>query len=192
MIASIRGTLQSIGVDHVVVNVGGIGIQVYVPYSTLNSLGDLGSEVNLRTFLVVRDDAISLFGFRTLEERRLFELLVGVNGVGPRLALSVLSIMSAEETASSIVTGNIDALVSVPGIGRRTAGRIVLELQNRMEKEWGMTIIAAQQSHGELAVALGALGYSTSEIQSAIARLGDVSNLTLEDQVRNALQSLGS
>ena len=192
MIASIRGTLQSIGVDHVVVNVGGIGIQVYVPYSTLNSLGDLGSEVNLRTFLVVRDDAISLFGFRTLEERRLFELLVGVNGVGPRLALSVLSIMSAEETASSIVTGNIDALVSVPGIGRRTAGRIVLELQNRMEKEWGMTIMAAQQSHGELAVALGALGYSTSEIQSAIARLGDVSNLTLEDQVRYALQSLGS
>ena len=192
MIASIRGTLQSIGVDHVVINVGGIGIQVYVPYSTLNSLGDLGSEVNLRTFLVVRDDAISLFGFRTLEERRLFELLVGVNGVGPRLALGVLSIMSAEETASSIVTGNIDALVSVPGIGRRTAGRIVLELQNRMEKEWGMTIMAAQQSHGELAVALGALGYSTSEIQSAIARLGDVSNLTLEDQVRNALQSLGS
>ena len=192
MIASIRGTLQSIGVDHVVVNVGGIGIQVYVPYSTLNSLGDLGSEVNLRTFLVVRDDAISLFGFRTLEERRLFELLVGVNGVGPRLALSVLSIMSAEETASSIVTGNIDALVSVPGIGRRTAGRIVLELQNRMEKEWGMTIIAAQQSHGELAVALGALWYSTSEIQSDIARIGDVSNLTLEDQVRNALQSLGS
>jgi Holliday junction DNA helicase RuvA len=192
MIASIRGVLQLIGVDHVVINVGGIGIQVYVPSSTLNSLGDLGSEINLQTFLVVRDDAISLFGFRTLEEKRLFELLVGVNGVGPRLALSVLSIMSAEDTASSIVTGNIDALVSVPGIGRRTAGRIVLELQNRMEKEWGMTIVAAQQSHGELAVALGALGYSTSEIQSAIARLGDVSNLTLEDQVRNALQSLGS
>lgn len=192
MIASIRGAIQLKGVDHVVINVGGIGIQVYVPSSTLNSLSDLGSEVDLQTFLVVRDDAISLFGFRTLEEKRLFELLVGVNGVGPRLALSVLSIMSAEETASSIVTGNIDALVSVPGIGRRTAGRIVLELQNRMEKEWGMTIIAAQQSHGELAVALGALGYSTSEIQSAIARLGDVSNLTLEDQVRNALQSLGS
>ena len=192
MIASIRGTIQLIGIDHVVINVGGIGIQVYVPSSTLNSLGDLGLEVNLQTFLVVRDDAISLFGFRTLEEKRLFELLVGVNGVGPRLALSVLSIMSAEETASSIVTGNIDALVGVPGIGRRTAGRIVLELQNRMEKEWGMTIMAAQQSHGELAVALGALGYSTSEIQSAIARLGNVSNLTLEDQVRNALQSLGS
>ena len=190
MIASVQGVLQSIGLDHVVVQVGGVGLQVQVPSSALDSLGPLGSQVALQTFLVIRDDAVTLYGFPASEEKRLFELLVGVNGVGPKLALSTLSVMSSEEAAVAIVSGNVDALARVPGIGRRTAGRIVLDLQGRMEQEWGMPVAVAQQAHGELAAALGALGYSPSEIHSAVTELGDLSELSLEEQVRQALRRL--
>ena len=190
MIASVQGVLQSIGLDHVVVQVGGVGLQVQVASSALDSLGPVGSQVALQTFLVIRDDAVTLYGFPTSEEKRLFELLVGVNGVGPKLALSALSVMNAEEAAVAIVSGNVDALARVPGIGRRTAGRIVLDLQGRMEQEWGMPVAVAQQAHGELAAALGALGYSPSEIHSAVAELGDLSELSLEEQVRQALRRL--
>ena len=190
MIASVQGVLQSIGPDHVVVQVGGVGLQVQVPSSTLDSFGPVGSQVTLETFLVIRDDAVTLYGFPTSEEKRLFELLVGVNGVGPKLALSALSVMSVGDAAAAIVSANVDALAKVPGIGRRTAGRIVLDLQSRMEQEWGMPVAIVQQAHGELAAALGALGYSASEIHSAVAELGDLSKLSLEEQVRQALQRL--
>lgn len=190
MIASVQGVLQSIGPDHVVVQVGGVGLQVQAPSSALGSLGPVGSQVTLYTSLVIRDEAVILYGFPASEEKRLFELLVGVNGVGPKLALSALSVMSAEAAAVAIVSGNVDALVSVPGIGRRTAGRIVLDLQGRMEQEWGMPVAVAQSAHGELATALGALGYSPSEIQSVVPDLGDLSELSLEEQVRQALRRL--
>lgn len=190
MIASVQGVLQSIGPDHVVVQVGGVGLQVQVPSSALDSLGPVGSQVTLETFLVIRDDAVTLYGFPTPEEKRLFELLVGVNGVGPKLALSALSVMSVGDAAAAIVSANVDALAKVPGIGRRTAGRIVLDLQSRMEQEWGMPVAIVQQAHGDLAAALGALGYSPSEIHSAVAELGDLSELSLEEQVRQALQRL--
>ena len=182
--------MQSIGPDHVVVQVGGVGLQVQVPSSALDSLGPVGSQVTLETFLVIRDDAVTLYGFPTSEEKRLFELLVGVNGVGPKLALSALSVMTVGDAAAAIVSANVDALAKVPGIGRRTAGRIVLDLQSRMEQEWGMPVAIVQQAHGELAAALGALGYSPSEIHSAVAELGDLSELSLEEQVRQALQRL--
>ena len=190
MIASVQGVLQSIGPDHVVVQVGGVGLQVQVASSALDSLGPVGSQVTLETFLVIRDDAVTLYGFPTSEEKRLFELLVGVNGVGPKLALSALSVMSVGDAAAAIVSANVDALAKVPGIGRRTAGRIVLDLQSRMEQEWGMPVAIVQQAHGDLAAALGALGYSPSEIHSAVAELGDLSELSLEEQVRQALQRL--
>ena len=190
MIASVQGVLQSIGPDHVVVQVGGVGLQVQVPSSALDSLGPVGSQVTLETFLVIRDDAVTLYGFPTSEDKRLFELLVGVNGVGPKLALSALSVMSVGDAAAAIVSANVDALAKVPGIGQRTAGRIVLDLQSRMEQEWGMPIAIVQQAHGELAAALGALGYSPSEIHSVVAELGDLSELSLEEQVRQALQRL--
>ena len=190
MIASVQGVLQSIGPDHVVVQVGGVGLQVQVPASVLGSLGPVGSQVTLYTSLVIRDEAVTLYGFPASEEKRLFELLVGVNGVGPKLALSALSVMSAEQAAVAIVSGNVDALIRVPGVGRRTAGRIVLDLQARMEQEWGIPVAVAQSAHGELAAALGALGYSPGEIQGVVPDLGDLSELSLEEQVRQALRRL--
>lgn len=190
MISSVEGILESIGADRVVIKVGGVGLQLQVPASALDSLGSLGSEVTLQTFLVIRDEAVTLYGFPTSKEKGLFELLVGVNGVGPKLALSALSVMSAEDAALAIVSGNLDALAKIPGVGRRTAGRIVLDLQSRMEREWGMPIAVAQQSHGELPAALGSLGYSAGEIRVAMADLGDLSEFSLEEQLRQALQRL--
>ena len=190
MIASVQGTLEYIGPDHAVVKVGGVGLQVQVPSSALASLGQVGSQVTLYTTLVFRDDALALFGFPTPEDKRLFELLIGVSGVGPRLALSLLSVMTAGDAAVAIVSGNADLLGKVPGIGRRTAGRIILDLQGRLEQEWGVPIAVAQQAHGDLATALGALGYSASEVHKAVADLGDLSGLSLEEQVRRALQRL--
>ena len=190
MIASVRGTLEHVGPDHVVVQVGGIGLQVQVPSSALASLGQVGSQVTLYTMLVFRDDAVSLYGFPTPEGKRFFELLIGVSGVGPRLALNALAVMSVEDAAVAIASGDADALSKVPGIGRRTAGRIILDLQGRLEQEFGVPIAVAQQVHGELTAALVALGYSASEVHSVVAGLGDLSGLSLEEQVRRALQGL--
>ena len=190
MIASLRGVLETIGSDHVVVQVGGVGLQVQVPASVLNSMGPAGSAVALYTMLVFRDEAIRLYGFPTPEGKRLFELLIGVSGVGPKLALSTLSVMTTEEVAVVIVSGDVDALGKVTGIGRRTAGRIILDLQGRLEQEWGIPIAVAQQAQGELATALAALGYSAGEVKEAVADLGDLSGLSLEEQVRRVLQRL--
>ncbi len=190
MIASVHGTLEYVGPDHVVVQVGGVGLQVQVPSSAPDSLGEVGSQVSLYTSLVLKDDALALYGFPTPEDKRLFELLIGVSGVGPKLALSLLSVMTAGDAAVAIVSSNADLLEKIPGIGKRTAGRIILDLQGRMEQEWGVPIAVAQQAHGDLAIALGALGYSASEIHKAVADLGGLSGITLEEQVRRALQRL--
>ncbi len=190
MIASVQGTLEHVGPDHVVVQVGGVGLQVQVPTSVTASLGAVGSQVTLYTTLVLRDDALALYGFPTPEGKRLFEMLIGVSGVGPRLALSVLSVMSAQDVAVAIVSADSDALGKVPGIGKRTAGRIILDLQGRLEQEWGIPVAAAQQAYGELVAALAALGYSASEVQGTVAALGEVSELSLEEQLRRALQQL--
>ena len=190
MIVSIHGALDQIGPDYVVVQIGGVGLQVQVPTSVPSSLGKVGSQVTLYTVLVFREDALALYGFPTPEGKRLFDTLIGVNGVGPRLALSVLSVMSTQEVAAAIVSGDADALGKVPGIGKRTAGRIILDLQGRLEQEWGVPATAAQQAYGELVAALAALGYSASEVQAAVAALGDISKLSLEDQLRRALQQL--
>lgn len=195
MIASVHGTLEYVGSGRVVVHVGGVGVggvglQVQVPTSALDSLGQVGSQVSLYTSLVLKDEALALYGFPTPEGKRLFELLVGVSGVGPKLALSLLSVMTAGDAAVAIVSGNADVLGKVPGIGKRTAGRIILDLQGRLEQEWGVPIAVAQQAHGDLSTALGALGYSSSEVHKVVADLGDFSGITLEEQVRRALQRL--
>ena len=190
MIASIHGTLAYIGDDHVVVRVAGIGVLIYVPGPVTETLGMVGQEVTLYTNLLVRDDALTLFGFPTSEGKRLFELLLGVSGVGPRHALGILSAMTPDEAAVAIVSGNSDALSTVSGIGKRTAGRIVVDLQARLQREWEAAAIGSRDAHDDMAVALQALGYSAAEVQRAVSALGDVAELPLEEQVRLALQQM--
>ena len=190
MIASVHGVLESVGDDHVVVRVAGIGLLVYVPAPVAETLGVAGDQVSLYTTFLIRDDVPTLYGFPVPEGKRLFDLLMGVSGIGPRFALDLLAAMTPDDAAVAIVSGNADLLSSVPGIGKRTAGRIVVDLQAKLQREWESAAVGMGDAHGEVAVALQALGYSIAEAQQAVSSLGDVGDASLEEQVRLALQSL--
>ena len=192
MIASLRGRLESLGGDWAIINVGGIGFQVYMPTSTLSTLGAAGEEVKLHTHLYLREDNVTLYGFASVEELGLFQTLIGVSGLGPRLALAMLSAMNVERLSMAIATGSTDLLRAVPGIGKKMAERLVLELKEKIGAGWiaAPTTQIAQESSDVLA-ALVSLGYSVAEASRAVATLPPASDLSLEDKVKLALQYFG-
>jgi Holliday junction DNA helicase RuvA len=192
MIASLRGKLELLGADWAIVNVNGIGFQVYVPTSTMSTLGRVGKEVYLYTHLHLREDNATLYGFGTAEELGLFETLITASGVGPRLALAVLSSMSVERAVMAIATGSTDLLTTVPGIGKKTAERLILELKDKI----GAGLIAIPgteltEGNADVVAALTSLGYSVSEASRAVATLPPDKGLELEEKVRLALQYFG-
>ena len=192
MIASLHGTLESIGGDWAVINVNGIGFQVYMPTSTLSTLSSIGKEVHLHTCLLFREDNTALYGFASTEEQELFQTLLGVSGLGPRLALAMLSAMNAEQLTMALATGSIDLLTTVPGIGKKMAERLVLELKDKI----GAGLIATStaylvQENTEVIAALTSLGYSVSEASRAVATLPTTADLSLEEKVKLALQYFG-
>lgn len=194
MIATVRGELRARGSDSVIVEVGGVGFYLEVPLSTLEDLGDVGESVRLYTRLLVRDDALALYGFSSPEELDLFDLLLGVSGIGPKLALALLSTISAESARLAIAREDIDSLVRVPGIGRKTASRLVLELKGKIDISRlalaGTTAVSPEQS--ELLDVLTSLGYSTAEARAAVASLPpEAMDLSLEERIRLALQYFG-
>ena len=145
MITAVKGTLEAIGPDWAVVSLGGVSLKVSVPSSALEALGSPGDRVSLFTHLQVRQDGVALFGFPTTEARDLFELLQGVSGVGPRQALSLLSVMTPETLVSAVSSGDIDMFERAPGVGKKTASRIVLELKGKLQGEWGLITETRQQ-----------------------------------------------
>ena len=192
MIASLHGTLESLGSDWAIINVNGVGFQVYMPTSTLSTLGARGEEVHLHTHLVMREDSATLYGFTTAEELELFQTLIGVSGVGPRLALAMLSAMNVEQVATAIATGSVDLLTAIPGIGKKMAERLILELKDKIGAGL-IAIPAAQlaQENTEVIAALTSLGYSVSEASRAVATLPPSSDLSLEEKIKLALQYFG-
>ena len=188
MIASLHGRLESMSVDGVVLNVGGIGFQVYLPTSTLSSLGNIGEEVSLHTHLHLREDSVTLYGFASADELRLFQTLLSVSGLGPRLALAMLSAMSLEQLTMAVATGSTDLLTSIPGIGKKVADRLVLELKDKVAAGW-VTTPAAQlaEENTDVLTALVSLGYSASEASRAVASLPVSSELSLEEKIKQAL-----
>lgn len=188
MIASLHGRLESMSDDGVVLNVGGIGFQVYLPTSTLSSLGNIGEEVSLHTHLHLREDSVTLYGFASADELRLFQTLLGVSGLGPRLALAMLSAMSLEQLTMAVATGSTDLLMSIPGIGKKVANRLVLELKDKVAAGW-VTTPAAQlaEENTDVLAALVSLGYSASEASRAVAGLSVSSDLSLEEKIKQAL-----
>lgn len=188
MIASLKGTIETLNVDSAVINVGGVGFQVFMPVSTLLTLGGLGEEVRIHTYTHVRDDAILLYGFSAEEDLKLFQMLINVSGVGPRLALAMLSAMSVEQLVSAIAGGSEELLTSVPGVGKKLAARLVLELKDKMNTGWmGAKVVPVGEGDGEVVAALLGLGYSASEASRAVASLPHDRKLTLEDKVKCAL-----
>jgi Holliday junction DNA helicase RuvA len=172
-----------------IVEVGGIGLQVFVPTGVAAD-AQAGAQVDLYTHLYVREDQITLYGFPSRQARELFVMLIGVSGIGPKGALAVLSAFSPDELAGAIAAGDVDRLRRVPGIGAKTAGRLVLEMQERLK---GMGLVGAPRTgvQDDVAAALTALGYSAAEANAA-ARAVAAPGLSLEEQITRALQRLAA
>jgi len=136
MIATLEGILEYRGNNSIILNVGGIGFQVYVPASTLSQLGTVKGKVSLYTHLHLREDNVSLYGFASGEELALFQNLISVSGIGPKAALGLLSALKPEQLVMAISSGNIDLISQAPGIGKKIASRLVVELKGKLEKEW--------------------------------------------------------
>lgn len=176
------------GADSIVLEVNGVGYRVRVPAPTLDQLGAEGAAAELHTHLHVREDDLSLYGFATADELELFELLLGVSGIGPKAALNTLSVANPQTVRAAIAQNNLDVLTGIPGIGKKTAQRLVLELKGKIEA--GEEIAELSPLDQEVTATLINLGYSAAESQRA-ARAASSSGKTLEDRLRAALQYLG-
>ena len=193
MIASLEGTLQTKTLEGAIINVGGVGFAVALPASALSAIGDTGDRVRLHTYLQVREDSLNLFGFTSAEELGLFQMLISVTGLGPKLALAMLSAMSPEKIAIAIAGENIAMLTQISGIGKKVAARIVVELKDKVDA--GLAGVALPETRAENAEALAALlslGYSALEANEAVASLPLDVETNLEDRVRLALGYLAN
>ena len=188
MIASLHGKLESVGSDGAIINVGGIGFRVYMPTSTLSTLGKIGEEVELHTYLHLREDNAALYGFASTDELGLFQNLISVSGLGPKLALAMLSAMNIERLTMAIATSSADLLTEIPGIGKKMANRLILELKEKIGAGWITTpAVQLAEENAEVVAALTSLGYSVSEATRAVASLPPDSELSLEERVKLAL-----
>ena len=187
LVTSISGTLQRTGEDWVEISMGGITLRISIPDTAIDSVGRVGQTVTLYTSLQVREDSLSMYGFPTEDERRTFETLLNISGIGPRLALAMLGRFSPLSLSQAVEAGDTRALSTVPGVGRRTASRIVLELKGKLELDFGRSDAAAGVD-SDLADALTALGYRYTEAREAIARTG--SEVPEEERIRAALEYL--
>ena len=202
MISRLTGKMVVCEPTEVVVDVGGVGYAVTIPMSTFDRLPAAGGEVLLHTHLNVREDALQLYGFATLDERRLFLLLMTVSGVGPRLALNALSCLPVDALCRAIAAGDLKALSRVSGIGKRTAERLVLELREKVAEIAPAAAVAgapvravASRAAQDAVHALETLGFKGDAAQKAVVRLQEelpASEQTAENLIRKALQALNS
>jgi Holliday junction DNA helicase RuvA len=205
MIAHLSGTLLSKQATSAIVDVGGVGYEVAIPLSTFYELGEVGSPVQLRVYTHVREDMIQLFGFKTARERELFLQLISVNGVGPGLAIKLLSGMNADEMIASIRSNNLVRLVSIPGVGRKTAERLVVDLRDKiaalsspaLEEEFAARAAAVggtvteDSMRNDAIAALANLGYQKAAAEKAIkTAIDEGGDLSVEVILRRSLRSL--
>jgi Holliday junction DNA helicase RuvA len=203
MISHLSGTLLAKHATSVIVDVGGVGYEVTIPVTTFYDLGEPNSPVRLNVYTHVREDALQLFGFRTLRERELFILLISVSGIGPKSAVAMLSGMSADEIVTAIRTNNYARLTSIPGVGRKTAERLVIELRDKMaalsspalEQELASGASGAAQSEDALRedtlAALTQLGFPKPAAEKAItSAIQDGGELSVETLLRRSLRQL--
>ena len=204
MIAHLSGTLLSKQATSVILDVSGVGYEVTIPISTFYDLEDVGSTVQLRIYTHVREDALQLYGFKTARERELFLKIISVSGIGPKLGITLLSGMSADEMIASIRTNNLARLTLIPGVGRKTAERLIMELREKvadlssaqLEEELGAKPEAGAEStedtvRADALSALLNLGYQRTGAEKAIdAALGEGGDITVESVLRRSLKKL--
>ena len=193
MIASIHGVLEARRADHAIIRVGGFSLRIFTPSSTLSHLGEVGAEVTLYTHFQVREDGMALFGFTSAEERDAFEQLITISGVGPKIALALLSTMDASTFYRAIADEDITRLSLAPGVSKKLAGKLVFELKGKLPALTATGGAASGTPSGKLQTevleALMGLGYSAAEAQAALARIPQDRPMTLEEQITFALRS---
>ena len=209
MLAYIKGTLEMKMTGYIVIDVGGLGYKVYMSDSGIEKLGNIGEKVKVHTYYRVREDDISIYGFNTLEELKMFELLLGVSGVGAKTALAMLATCEPSEFALAVISEDISTLTAMPGIGQKSAKRIILELKDKITIEQEVENIKNQVNKkseennskikdaisvnnkvSEAIAALQVLGYNKKEIEKAVNTL-DKNNLTTEEIIKQGLTILG-
>lgn len=200
MIGFLKGTLESIYDERIVIDVGGIGFNVNMPVSQLEMLDPMGSEVKVYTYLAVREDAMQLYGFITADSLELFKLLIQVNGIGPKGALALLSAMTVDELRFAIMSGDAKTISKAPGIGAKTAQRLIIDLKDKvsvrkMLEAYSVNSLSAQVSEtntarAEAIEALTALGYSSSDALRAVKESGAAENDDTETIIKLAFKQL--
>lgn len=206
MIAHLSGTLLSKQATSVIIDVSGVGYEVSIPLSTFYDLEETGAKVQLRIYTHVKEDALQLYGFKTARERELFINFISVSGIGPKLGIALLSGMSAEELIASIKTNNLARLTLIPGVGKKTAERLIVDLREKMaslsaaqmEEETGVRPETAELSSGdnvrsEALSGLMNLGYQRAAAEKAIdSALSEGGDLSVESVLKRSLKKLGS
>lgn len=204
MLAYIKGTLEIKMSDYVVIDVGGLGYKINMSGASIDKIGNIGDTVKVHTYYRVREDDISIFGFNKIEELRMFELLISVSGVGAKTALTMLAVCEPSDFALAVISEDIKVLTSIPGIGPKSAKRIVLELKDKIKKQEQIeeltkavgkieisskmqTAIEEDNKISEAVAALQVLGYSKKEIEMAFNKISDKKELTTEDLIKKGL-----
>lgn len=208
MLAYIKGTLEMKMTGYVVIDVGGLGYKIFMSDSAIEKLGNIKDTVKVHTYYRVREDDISIFGFNSLEELRMFELLISVSGIGAKTAISMLDVCEPTEFALAIISEDVNTLKQLPGIGAKSAQRIILELKDKMKKEQQiqeLTKVSKGENHSktkleekieneekidEAMAALQVLGYNKREIEKAFDKLAK-DDMTTEELIRKGLTILG-
>lgn len=202
MISYIRGELAAVEKDKVIVDVGGVGYGIYMPGQSMSMLPQTGNEVKIHTYLNVREDALQLFGFLTREDLEIFKLLIGVSGIGPKGGLSILSQLSPDELRFAVLSGDVKAISRTPGIGKKTAEKLIIELRDKMDIEEMLNHTSEEAPSGmnrnggemqeiqsEAVQALVALGYGSTESLKAVKQV-DCDGKSVEEVLKEALKKI--
>ena len=192
MIVGVRGVLEAVGPDWVHIQVGGVSLQVSVPAAAISELGSIGDSVSLHTQLRIQNEQPVLYGFVTQNSLELFGMLNGVSGIGPRLSLALLSALGVARLYEAISAEDVAALSAAPGVGRRTAGRIILELKGKLTDRPLDLVPGHSGDDEDVVAALAALGYSANEARQAVSNLDRDPDLSVDDRIRLALQQFGA
>ena len=201
MISYLRGTVAAFEEDKVIVDVGGVGYGVYMSGQAMGKLPAVGREVKLHTYLNVKEDAMQLYGFLTRDDLAVFKLLIGVNGIGPKGGLGVLAVLSPDDPRFAVLAGDVKAICAAPGIGKKTAEKLILELRDKLKLEDALEHIAADpgaaegaayhsEVQGEAVQALVALGYGSTEALRAVKQVDIGEAMEVEEVLKLALKGL--
>lgn len=201
MYSYIKGELAEVNTDHIVIDVGGIGYMIYIPAQSLNYLPEIGEMLKVHTYLYMREDAMILYGFLTKDDLEMFKLLITVSGIGPKGGLAVLSTLSSDDLRFAVLSGDSKAISKAPGIGSKTAQRVIIDLKDKLSLEDAfekklehenekINVSSNSQVKNDAVMALNALGYSSTESLKAVSKVEITDDMDVEDVLKAALKHM--